>query len=190
MYTLKYIHYLFNIFTKNYKHTQKTKKIHLVILALTIMIDPHPHIQYNKKIISEKNNQTRIKILANINYQYIDIQNNTPDNLYEIVKEQHKQFKQSTMKVKAEEQTDSIFSTNTKPFIPVDLDRVIRNIDARRGIHSKKEKEKKEQQYTQTSMEKHIIELPKQIPEQSIFTKKKKYQKKHIHNFNKIFSYM
>ena len=70
---------------------------------------------------------------------------------------------------------------------------MIRNIDARRGIHSKKEKEekeKKEQQYTQTSMEKHIIELPKQTPEQSIFTKKKKYQKKHIHNFNKIFSYM
>ena len=192
-YKRKYLTYLFNIFTKNYKHTQKTKKIHLIILALTIMIDPHPHIQYNKKIISEKNNQTRIKILSNINYQYIDIQNNTPDNLYEIVKEQHKQFKQSTMKVKAEEQTDSIFSTNTKPYIPVDLDRVIRNIDARRGIHSKKEKEekeKKEQQYTQTSMEKHIIELPKQTPEQSIFTKKKKYQKKHIHNFNKIFSYM
>ena len=163
-------------------------------MALSIIIDPHPHIHYTNHIIAEKKNITRIKILANINYQYIDIQNNTPKHLYAIVLEQHNQIKK---KDKKKDLKDSIFSNNT-PSIPINLDQVIANIDRQKGRipyseHKKKEKviEKIPGKGTQTSLNKHIIHMPQQQSEQSIFNRrKKKYQTKHIHNFNTIFKYM
>ena len=186
-YKHKYVHYLFNIFTKNYKHTQKSKKIHIIILVLSIIIDPHPHINYNKHIISDIHNSTRIKIIANINYQYIDIQNNTPNNLYEIVADQYKQYKQINDKNKNSTEHNSIFSQN-KPTINVNLNKVIENIDKRNGC--KKKIEKNKQTYTQTTLKKTIIDIPKEQSEQSIFLKKKIYQARHNHNFNEIFKYM
>ena len=54
-----------------------------------------------------------------------------------------------------------------------------------------KEKEKeKEKENPHTRMKNHSIERPSQESDQKIFTNKQKYQKKHIHNFNKIFTYM
>lgn len=190
----KYMKCLFNLYTKNYKYSQKTKKLPIIIMALSIIIDPHPHIHYTNHIIAEKKNITRIKILANINYQYIDIQNNTPKHLYAIVLEQHNQIKK---KDKKKDLKDSIFSNNT-PSIPINLDQVIANIDRQKGRipyseHKKKEKviEKIPGKGTQTSLNKHIIHMPQQQSEQSIFNRrKKKYQTKHIHNFNTIFKYM
>ena len=189
----KYIKCLFNIFTKKYKHTQKTKKISIIIMALTIIIDPHPYIHYTKHIITPTHNITRIKILSNINYQYIDIQKNTPEHLYQIIAEQEKSV---TANKKDVVQSDSIFSTNT-PSIQVDLDKIIENIDKKNGHAShvkhlqEKEKEKEKEKYKQSTLRKHIIHIPQQKPEQSIFNKKKhKYQSKHLHNFNKIFNYM
>jgi len=177
----KYIKCLYNLYTKNYKHTQKTKKIHLVIMALSIIIDPHPHIHYGQHVITEKKNISRIKIIANINYQYIDIQKNTPEHLYEIVVEQHRQVQSHKKKP---EITDSIFSNN-KPNIPVNLNHVIRNIDKRRGHPAKPPIQ---QEYTQTTLHKHVIHVPKNKSEQSIFSRKKhKYQSKHIHTFNTLF---
>ena len=188
-YKNKYLHYLFNIYTKNYKHTQKTKKIHLIILAFIIVIDPHPHINYNKHIISELHNSTRIKIIANINYQYVDIQKNTPSNLYEIVAEQHKEYTQIHNKNKKTIPSHSIFSNN-KPNIPINLNKIIENIDKRRGLERKQQEKEKKQTYTQTALTKHVIQMPTEKPEQSIFSNKKKYQAKHVHNFNSIFKYM
>ena len=187
----KYIKCLYNLYTKNYKHTQKTKKISIIIMVLTIIIDPHPHIHYNKHIITDKHNITRIKIVSNINYQYIDIQNNTPEHIYDIIVEQEKHIQTPEKKMIS---SDSIFSDNI-PSIPINLDKIIQDIDKRNGYTSyTKELKKKEKEYKQSSLKKHIIRIPQNKPEQSIFNSnnlnKKQFQKKHIHNFNKIFKYM
>ena len=188
----KYIKCLFNLYTKNYKYTQKTKKISLIIMVLTMIIDPHPHINYSNHIINDKKNISRLKILSNINYQYTDIQKNTPEHLYEIIAEQHKQLAPKKKPI-----SNSIFSNN-KPNISVDLDKIISNIDKRNGHRSYiKEQEKKsklEKEYKQSTLKKHVIHIPQNKSEQSIFDrknrKKQQYQTKHIHNFNKVFKYM
>ena len=187
----KYAKCLFNIFTKKYKHTQKTKKMSIIIMMLTIIIDPHPHINYSQHIITGKKNITRIKMLSNINYQYIDIQKNTPQHLYDIIAEQEK----NVQKKKQSEPSDSIFSNN-KPDIPVNLDKIIEHIDKRNGYTTYKQTKqtKQKNEYTQSTLHKHVIHVPQNKPDQSIFNRKnrskKNFQKKHIHNFNSIFKYM
>ena len=191
----KYAKCLFNIFTKKYKHTQKTKKMSIIIMMLTIIIDPHPHINYSQHIITGKKNITRIKMLSNINYQYIDIQKNTPQHLYDIIAEQEKNVQK---KKKQSEPSDSIFSNN-KPDIPVNLDKIIEHIDKRNGYTTYKQikqtkQTKQKNEYTQSTLHKHVIHVPQNKPDQSIFNRKtrskKNFQKKHIHNFNSIFKYI
>ena len=51
--------------------------MNLVIFAFKLIINPFPKIDYTRKLITPKENTTRIKILANINFQYLDESTNT-----------------------------------------------------------------------------------------------------------------
>lgn len=76
-----YIKILFELYKRNFKKSNKRKKMNLVIIAFTIIIDPFPKINYDDEIISEKNMKKKNKIIANINYQYLDLVFNVSDNI-------------------------------------------------------------------------------------------------------------
>lgn len=73
---------ILRLFKRNFTRSKKKKKMKLIIYAFLIIINPFPKIDFDKKIISDTDNLVRNKILANINFQYVDVQQNhaTPDS--------------------------------------------------------------------------------------------------------------
>ena len=66
---------LFKLYKDDFKKANKRQKIDIILLALLIIIDPQPKIK-ETELISDENYRTKTKIIANINYQYLDITNN------------------------------------------------------------------------------------------------------------------
>ena len=78
----EYIKYLYELFKLDFTKSKKRRKIDLLIIAFIIIIDPQPKIDFNKSLIDSDKNKIRIKIISNINFQYLDIVlNNDPEIL-------------------------------------------------------------------------------------------------------------
>ena len=67
---------LFFIYKHQFKKSNRRQKIDIIILVFLILIDPHPKIK-DTVLITEDNYMTKTKIIANINYQYLDVVDNT-----------------------------------------------------------------------------------------------------------------
>ena len=72
-YKHEYIQLLYKMYVFDFKKSTKTQKIDLIILAYMLIIDVVPNIDYDTPLILDSKNIDRIKIIANINYQYLDI---------------------------------------------------------------------------------------------------------------------
>ena len=70
-----YLKDLFILYKQDFKKSKKRQKIDIIILALLILIDPQPKIK-DTLLISPEHYITKTKIIANINYQYLDITQN------------------------------------------------------------------------------------------------------------------
>ena len=51
----------------------------MIIIAFIIIIDPFPKIVFDKELITPQQNIIKNRIISNINYQYLDIYNNSSD---------------------------------------------------------------------------------------------------------------
>lgn len=72
---------ILRLFKRNFSRGKKRKKMKLIVYAFMIIINPFPRIDFHKKIISAKDNVVRNKILANINFQYLDVKQNESQSL-------------------------------------------------------------------------------------------------------------
>jgi len=70
-----YLKDLFILYKQDFKKSKRRQKIDIIILALLILIDPQPKIK-DTPLISQEHYITKTKIIANINYQYLDITQN------------------------------------------------------------------------------------------------------------------
>lgn len=68
-----YIDLLYKMYRFDFKSSNKKQKLDFIIIAYILIIDASPAIDYNTPLIEDSKNINRIKIMANINYQYIDI---------------------------------------------------------------------------------------------------------------------
>ena len=78
-----YIYKLYNLYKLNFTKSKKKTKIDLIIIAFDIIINPFPYIDFDKNILNYTQNLIRNKIIANINYQYYDINFNNSPNILE-----------------------------------------------------------------------------------------------------------
>lgn len=69
--------HLLRLFKRDFTKGKKKKKMKLLVYAFEILIDPFPKIDFTKPIISAQENKVRNKIVANINFQYLDVMQNT-----------------------------------------------------------------------------------------------------------------
>ena len=70
-----YLKDLFILYKQDFKKSKRKQKIDIIVLALLILIDPQPKIK-DTPLISREHCIAKIKIIANINYQYLDITHN------------------------------------------------------------------------------------------------------------------
>lgn len=78
----EYIDKLYTLYKLNFNKSKKKKKIDLIIIAFILIVNPYPHIDFNKTILDTKQHSIKNKIISNINYQYYDINfNNSPNIL-------------------------------------------------------------------------------------------------------------
>ena len=78
----EYINKLYTLYKFNFNKSKKKKKIDLIIIAFILIVNPYPHIDFNKTILDTTQHSIKNKIISNINYQYYDINfNNSPNIL-------------------------------------------------------------------------------------------------------------
>lgn len=70
-----YIPLLFKLYKIDFQKSKKKQKLDIIILAILIIIDPLPKIE-NNILIQDNYYINKTKIISNINYQYLDINNN------------------------------------------------------------------------------------------------------------------
>lgn len=71
---------LYELYKMDFCKGKKASKLNLIIFAFIIIIDPVPNIIYDFAL-SDEHEISRIKIMANINVQYLDIIYNTPTTI-------------------------------------------------------------------------------------------------------------
>lgn len=74
-----YIKKLYSLYKLDFNKSKRKKKIDLIIIAFIIIIDPFPKIVFDKELITPQQNIIKNRIISNINYQYLDIYNNSSD---------------------------------------------------------------------------------------------------------------
>ena len=77
-----FIQNLHELYIMDFTKSKKRKKLDLIIIAMSIIINPYPKIDFNKLVIEPEKNKIKNKIVSCINFQYLDIVlNNKPEIL-------------------------------------------------------------------------------------------------------------
>ena len=178
----KYINILFELFKKNFKKSNKKKKMNIVIIAFIIIIDPFPQINYDGELISSKNMKIKNKIIANINYQYLDLVFNISD---EVIK-----TRSTEPPRKIETATVSPFFSK-EIFTKINIEKVVNKFTNK--IPKKQKSTIKDKKKKKPFVQKHLVQtkfdLKKtlNVPPTVKFNNNKKFSVKKV--FNKINNY-